>query len=120
MESESEDPQTPLSDSTISGELVPFEPININENEIQNLAGQLSIKNKNIIDISDYIEIDNYLKPVNITNEAIINIIRPKKFKSKIVIKNLNYILGYLEQELDLIVDNNIIQSLYIVKQQIL
>ena len=72
------------------------------------------------MDINNYIEIDNSLNPVDVTSETIINMVKPKKYKSKVVLKNLDYILEYFKQETDLVVDDNIVQSFYIVKQQVL
>ena len=66
LESESDEPQTPFSDSTISGEYV-----NIDENEISDLINQLPYQNEDIINIDEYIEIDNFLKTIDLINNNI-------------------------------------------------
>ncbi|CAG8612198.1 5307_t:CDS:1, partial [Diversispora eburnea] len=69
-----------------------------------------------IIDVNDYIEIDDSLQiqDINITNEDIINSI--KKIKTELVIKNINNVLKFVEQESKLKLDNNQIELLHIIQ----
>jgi hypothetical protein len=70
-----------MSDSTIFRELVSFEKIEISEEEIQNLIKQLPYQDEDIINVDEYIEIDNSLEKINLINKTIINLAKQKMVK---------------------------------------
>ena len=75
-------PQIPSSVSTITGELIPLQQYNIKE--IQDLIDQLPYKDN--INIDDYIEIDNSLKDIDISNEKIVDLVQKMNLKKQLIV----------------------------------
>ncbi|CAG8479360.1 7729_t:CDS:2 [Scutellospora calospora] len=113
-------PSTPSSDSTITDDLTI--DTQKTEEEIQDLMNKLPYDN--ILNVDEYINIDNISGNVDLTNEEIINIIHDEvNEKEQIAVKNaidsIDNLLQFVNENSILKINDNEKKLLYVIQQKI-